>query len=141
MASHQWAALLGVRRMTNPKYISQYEWAKRNPEQRKAIEREYRRRNRDKINEWKRGYSRRLRKKIVKRLGEECVCCRETRIEFLTIDHIAGNGKSDRAKYPSLSSFYVAFAHGRVALNGYRLLCMNCNHSVGMYGYCPHGKL
>lgn len=130
-----------MRRMTNPKYISQYEWAKRNPEQRKAIEREYRRRNRDKINEWKRGYSRRLRKKIVKRLGEECVCCRETRIEFLTIDHIAGNGKSDRAKYPSLSSFYVAFAHGRVALNGYRLLCMNCNHSVGMYGYCPHGKL
>ena len=23
----------------------------------------------------------------------------------------------------------------------YRVLCMNCNFSIGMWGYCPHNKM
>lgn len=24
---------------------------------------------------------------------------------------------------------------------GFRVLCFNCNNSLGMHGYCPHGNL
>ncbi len=68
--------------------------------------------------------------------GGKCDCCGEGRAEFLAIDHIGGGGLRHKKeignqpidqwlkknKYPS----------------GFRVLCHNCNMSLGFYGYCPH---
>ena len=67
-------------------------------------------------------------------LGGCCVCCGETTLEFLTFDHMDGRGGTAHEK---LNNYSVA---SRV-LKGdkdIRVLCMNCNHSYGMRGYCPH---
>jgi hypothetical protein len=70
-------------------------------------------------------------------LGGKCECCGEARIEFLTIDHI--NGLEDRIKNQRSGEGLI----DRVRKEGYpkdkyRVLCYNCNCSLGFYGYCPH---
>ena len=65
-----------------------------------------------------------------------CVCCGETRIEFLTLDHINGGGIEERKKYPATMLWRRLRKMGFPT--GYRTLCWNCNCSIGMYGYCPH---
>lgn len=79
------------------------------------------------------------RYKLIDLYGGFCECCKEDRKEFLAIDHVYGGGIAD------------AKAHGsQNALNnwllvekreGYRVLCHNCNMSLGLYKYCPHGGL
>lgn len=64
----------------------------------------------------------------------ECECCHDNHFEFLTVDHINGDGKTHRKKVGDVYQW---------ALNndfppGLRVLCMNCNLSFGIYGYCPH---
>ena len=73
--------------------------------------------------------------------GAHCACCPESHMEFLSVDHIDGNGAAHRR---------AAFGHNSGNLYqllkregyppGYRVLCMNCNWSRGRYGYCPHEK-
>jgi hypothetical protein len=65
-----------------------------------------------------------------------CACCDETHLEFLSIDHIHGGGNRDKKIHRS--NFYrwlkkLGFPEG------FRVLCHNCNQSLGAYGYCPHG--
>lgn len=70
--------------------------------------------------------------------GGKCSCCGETRWEFLTIDHVNGNGNKER-----LSGFKVYHLRKKLLIEGkpnpdYRILCMNCNFSIGIHGHCPH---
>lgn len=71
-----------------------------------------------------------------------CACCGEYRTEFLSIDHINGNGTRLRkagegAGWTLLSKFNKA--GWTIDLKKeYRLLCHNCNQSIGYLGYCPH---
>jgi len=68
-----------------------------------------------------------------------CACCGESNYEFLAIDHINGCGTAMRK----------LLGHGNLARwlksrgfpLGYRILCHNCNMSIGFYGYCPHQKI
>lgn len=70
--------------------------------------------------------------------GSICVCCQETRIEFLTIDHIHGGGTRHRTEVNATgSSFYTWLKKNRYP-PGFRVLCANCNFSHGHFGYCPH---
>ncbi len=70
--------------------------------------------------------------------GCKCQCCGEGRIEFLSLDHIKGRGAgAAQKKKLSMHSLY-SFLRKRGFPPGYRVLCMNCNFSIGMYGYCPH---
>lgn len=68
-----------------------------------------------------------------------CKCCGETVLNFLTFDHIGGGGGEHKRteKFWSIGLW--------LRLNGYpegfRVLCMNCNFSIGKYGFCPHGNL
>lgn len=68
-----------------------------------------------------------------------CACCRESAIEFLTIDHVNGGGNAHRRE-AKLNGGYAT--HLWLKKNGYpagfRVLCMNCNMSFGQHGYCPH---
>ena len=40
---------------------------------------------------------------------------------------------------PERGSMGWKLLNSPVPLPGYRVLCHNCNTSLGLYGYCPHG--
>jgi hypothetical protein len=68
----------------------------------------------------------------------KCSCCGESTYEFLCIDHINGGGNKHRREigYP-YKSFYQWLINNGLPI-GFRVLCQNCNFSLGHYGYCPH---
>jgi hypothetical protein len=76
-----------------------------------------------------------------RRYGSFCQCCDEKRMEFLTIDHIDGGGTEHRRRLKIRSGYqmYVWLRDAKYP-PGYRVLCMNCNFAIGLYGYCPHQK-
>lgn len=70
-----------------------------------------------------------------------CACCGESHIEFLTVDHIKGRGREHRRKTASGISFYKWLRKNNFPDNlDLRILCYNCNCSLGHLGYCPHNK-
>jgi len=79
-----------------------------------------------------------LREMIFTKYGGRCACCGETIKEFLTIDHADQSGKADRKLFGS--KVYNAVRRRGFPPDKYRILCFNCNCSIGHYGYCPHSK-
>ena len=72
----------------------------------------------------------------------KCACCGTTWIEFLSIDHINNDGaKHRRELYGNRIrcgyDFYKWLKDNDFP-EGFRVLCMSCNHSYGHFGYCPH---
>ena len=65
-----------------------------------------------------------------------CACCRETHLEFLSIDHMHG---TPRKNAKERAGFYL---YGWLKKHnfplGFRVLCMNCNFALGHFGSCPH---
>ena len=68
-------------------------------------------------------------------LFPHCECCGESHWEFLTIDHINGDGAEHRKQIKG--NLYLWLIQNNFP-DGFRILCMNCNWSIGMRGYCPH---
>lgn len=66
-----------------------------------------------------------------------CACCGERHVEFLSLDHIDGGGSRHRAEVGSGNKFYLWLIREGLP-SGFRVLCMNCNFSLGRRGYCPH---
>ena len=76
---------------------------------------------------------------IVEAYGGECVCCGEKHFEFLTIDHINGDGAEHRRQLGGdHRAVYRDIKRRHFPKDQFRLLCLNCNLALGMYGYCPH---
>ncbi len=85
--------------------------------------------------------------------GAKCTCCGDEHLEFLSIDHIAGDGAEHREKLLAefgwksnrsamCGSTFYAWLKKQGYPPGFRVLCMNCNFSIAKFGYCPHqGKL
>ena len=69
-----------------------------------------------------------------------CACCGENHLEFLCIDHIHGIGRYERRERGHQDIYKWLRARGFPA-EGYRVLCHNCNMSLGFFGYCPHGNV
>ena len=69
-----------------------------------------------------------------------CVCCNESNLTFLTIDHIAGGGRHEIRELglDAGRKFYTWLIKQPFNPSKYRTLCYNCNYSYGIYGYCPH---
>lgn len=69
-----------------------------------------------------------------------CDCCGEDEVEFLSLDHINGGGTAERAAAGGHShQLYLKLVReGFPRKEDYRVLCFNCNQSIGYYGYCPH---
>jgi hypothetical protein len=105
------------------------------PAQQRYIEK-----NRDWARDVRNKQHRERRLRVIKAYGDRCVCCGETNLEFLCIDHINGNGNADRKIHGWGSKFYSYLIREGFP-EGFRVLCHNCNHSMGSYGYCPHGNL
>ncbi len=69
-----------------------------------------------------------------------CACCGETKRDFLTIDHVNGNGNKT-CKMLGIprggSELYRWLVRNRFPA-GYGVLCANCNMSKGKHGVCVH---
>jgi hypothetical protein len=63
-----------------------------------------------------------------------CANCHEKNFEFLTVDHINGDGAEHRR---TVKHIYTWLIKNRFPF-GFQVLCMNCNLARGVYGYCPH---
>ena len=95
---------------------------------------------REKNSEVRLRYYKKLRQDVLDAYGRACLCCGESKEEFLTVDHINGGGRKERKRYPG-GGFYLSLRKRGFPKDEYRLLCMNCNMSFGRYGYCPHRTL
>jgi hypothetical protein len=82
----------------------------------------------------------RMKRRVMDAYGSVCACCGEHRLEFLTIDHIDGGGTQHRIKIKKNGSQFYCWLVKNKYPEGYRVLCFNCNCSMGMKGYCPHQK-
>lgn len=69
----------------------------------------------------------------------ECECCHEKRLEFLTVDHVDGSGAEARKNDPGQYRICRWVLKNKFP-PGFRILCMNCNFSIGVWGYCPHSS-
>jgi hypothetical protein len=85
---------------------------------------------------------RKLKSGIIEAYGGKCSCCGESHFEFLTIDHVMGGGLKHRRQLTGGGRRAGSILYWWLKKNGYpegfRVLCMNCNLSFGLYGYCPH---
>jgi len=72
--------------------------------------------------------------------GPVCTCCGEAHIEFLTIDHIHGNGGVPRNARHRKGEGLYRWLKKEGWPEGFRVLCMNCNFAHGHAGYCPHER-
>jgi len=79
-----------------------------------------------------------LRKAVIDGYGGKCDCCGEKQIEFLAIDHVNGGGQKER-KTKSIGQIMKKIIREDFP-EEYRVLCHNCNSSIGFYGYCPHKR-
>lgn len=104
---------------------------------------------RKRLNERERGYraegksklARRNRRiEAIKKLGGKCECCGEDRIEFLAFDHIDGlRGRGiKRNGGDAADALALRIRREENPESTFRVLCHNCNSSLGFYGYCPH---
>lgn len=68
------------------------------------------------------------------------MCCGEGNVEFLTLDHIEGNGHAERLANPRRGVQFYGWLIRQGYPKGYRILCFNCNCARGIHGYCPHER-
>lgn len=79
----------------------------------------------------------RIKREVLAHYGDSrCACCGETRLEFLTIDHIFGGGRQHRQSQ-RIGNMCVWLKKHNFP-EGYQVLCMNCNFAKGRFGRCPH---
>lgn len=114
-----------------------------NKERSKLQSREWMNKHREEHKEWRKLWSRkyRLNKKIevLKHYGGKCICCGESEIDFLTIDHPDGGGNKHRKEIGTKNMFY--WLKMNKFPKGYQVMCFNCNcgRSINK-GICPHKK-
>lgn len=86
-----------------------------------------------------RNTSRLAKRMAIDAYGGKCQCCGEDKIEFLSIDHVFGKGRQHRLSVCSPGTqFYFWLRRQKYPKKEFRVLCCNCNQSLGLYGYCPH---
>lgn len=75
--------------------------------------------------------------------GARCACCQDETMEFLTLDHMDGNGGDHRKSFRGDHSSGTQIIRQLIAENfppGYQILCFSCNvgkHRSGV-NRCPH---
>lgn len=123
----------------NKKYCCNYYQAHKVELRRKA--REYYRSHKEKRKIQQRQREHQVRLEVMEHYGgARCACCGETRIQFLGFDHIEGGGTCHRKSLGSAGRRIYYWLRSNGYPKGFRVLCHNCNMSLGFYGYCPHQK-
>lgn len=115
------------------KYRVKYYW--RNPDKWRAAARKFIADHREELTEKRRE----LKKEVIAAYGGKCECCGNHYWEHLTVDHVNGGGSKHRAALRAKGQkLYEWLKANNFPKEGFRLLCMNCNWGIGMYGICPH---
>lgn len=84
-------------------------------------------------------YNHRLREQVLTAYGHACTCCGISESEFLTFDHIAGDGAIRRRQgEPVGASLYQMLKREEFPRTVVQLLCHSCNKAKAFYGQCPH---
>ena len=104
------------------------------------INNEWRKRNKDKDRHYGQVGTARLKDQAIAAYGGKCSCCGEMNREFLTIDHPRGRKTIGHSKRMCGAHLYRWLRNNGYPKKDFRLLCMNCNFSIGMYGFCPHER-
>src|SRR3972149_2979260 len=85
------------------------------------------------MTDYSRRYRKNLKQEIMNAYGGKCECCDEDRIEFLTIEHIHGDGNQHRE---SVNSVYLDLKKRGFPRDGYTNFCINC---ISAIGHSPKG--
>jgi len=87
-------------------------------------------------------YNLKIKLEVLTRYGgnpPKCACCGHNNIRHLALDHIKNDGNDERRKTKTRGGFaFYLWLRKNGYPSGYRVLCHNCNSSLGLYGYCPH---
>ena len=111
----------------------------KNPEKYRAASRRYYHKSPEKWRLYARKMAKEIRLAVIIGYGGKCVCCNESQQEFLALDHVNGGGTQQR-KRTHVHTLYRFVIQNNFPPE-YRILCHNCNASLGHYGYCPHNLL
>jgi len=79
-----------------------------------------------------------LRLAAIEYYGGICICCGESEMNFLCIDHIGGGGNAHRKQMTTKSIGEWLYVNNYP--DNFRVLCHNCNMAEGIYGSCPHNN-
>ncbi len=96
--------------------------------------------NRERLRTYNVNFRKSNKLKVLLHYGEECKCCGEKDVRFLTIDHENGGGCKHRAEsgLGTGHSFYRWLIKQSYP-EGYAVLCFNCNCGRSVNGgICPH---
>lgn len=109
----------------------------------KEHQKRWRKDNKEKCREYNKEYRKKIRLVVFTHYGGDppkCACCGESHMEFLTIDHKDGKGikYGKGRKFRTNTEFFVWLIKNNFPEKNLRILCYNCNCSIGHYGYCPH---
>ena len=118
--------------------MSTRQWKIDNPDKLKEYKRRYNDKFPSRNTEQVKKHRKRVRLEVLTHYScgiPHCVCCNESLLEFLCIDHINGGGTSHNKK--TGVNIYAWLKKNSYPL-GFRVLCHNCNSALGFYGYCPH---
>jgi hypothetical protein len=72
--------------------------------------------------------------------GYSCRCCGETTPEFLTIDHINGDGANHRRIIGRCGNTLLLWLKKNNFPTGFQILCWNCQWGKRRDGICPHQR-
>ncbi len=92
-------------------------------------------------NEWQRRWRQRRKAQVMERYGgARCVCCGETELAFLALNHISGGGNQHRKAIGGngQAAYEWAIKNGFPPI--FNVLCHNCNLAIGHFGTCPHKR-
>lgn len=112
----------------------------RHREERRAKQDEWAEANRESIAKRRADYNLMLRIDVLGHYSQgtfACACCGADQLEFLTLEHVNGDGAEHRRRLGRNQHIYRELRSNGFP-GGYAVLCMNCNFARGMYGYCPH---
>lgn len=116
------------------KYMAEYQNTKYK-EKKSIYDKKYRVNNLERIRTKNKEWNQKQRLSVIEHYGGMCACCGESRLEFLSIDHINGGGNKHRS---TLKTSIYRWLKSNNYPEGFQVLCHNCNMSKSFYGYCPH---
>lgn len=131
-------------------------WARKHPEVALAIHYRYVKKHPEKTKQWshnayykdheatkakRRIENQRYRvlwkKQVVEAYGGKCICCGESEIAFLTIEHLNHDGLKHRTAMGGWNRHYFDIIKQNFP-KIYTILCMNCNWATRYKKVCPH---
>ena len=118
---------------------SKIRWRTKYPERHKKAQAAWRAKHKADIATYNKQNGYALKLEMIQAYGGKCSCCGLDIPEFLTLDHPEGNGAADRRQRKTNGGYGMYIQLKKEGWpSTFRLLCWNCNCSIGRYGYCPH---